>query len=99
MITSEEIKVNLDEKLCYINNKPIKLTKTEFNILVFFLLNPNKVYTRKELADNIWTTDVSDRAVDVNITRLRKKLGDSGKRIYTRNGFGYGFKENETRTD
>lgn len=86
------ITIDNDKKLAYIKGRPINLTKLEFNILYFFMSNPEeKVFSREDLIDNIWTTTVSNRTVDVNITRLRKKLGKYGKFIQTRKGFGYFF--------
>ena len=86
--------VNLDEKICVLNDIEIKLTKTEFNLLVFLLSNKNKIYSRGELMQKVWSEGaVTGRAVDTTISRLRKKLGDIGKHIVTRLQFGYGFKE------
>lgn len=91
MIEHNSLRINEEEKLCYIDDEPIKLTKTEYNTIIFLMSNPNKVFSREELIENIWTTKVSNRAVDTTITRLRGKLKDYGKNIYTRLGFGYGF--------
>lgn len=88
-----ELVVDQDNKLCSIKGNPIKLTKTEYNLVVFFLSNKNKIFTREELIEKGWSEPVNNRAVDVAITRLRKKLGDYGKHIVTRLGFGYGFNE------
>lgn len=86
------IKINEEEKLCYIDDKPIELTKSEYNTILFLINNPNKTFSRQELIENIWNKPTSERAVDVTITRLRKKLGEYGKSIYTRTGWGYGYK-------
>ena len=87
------ITINEEEKLCYIDDKPINLTKNEYNTILFLMNNPNKTFSRQELIENIWKDNsISERAVDVTITRLRKKLGDDGKQIYTRTGWGYGYK-------
>ncbi len=73
----------------------VTLTRTEFDILLFFLTHRNRIYSREELIKNVWGDDVvvTGRTIDTNITRLRKKLGDYDKYIVTRQGFGYGFKE------
>lgn len=94
-IQFQKLIVNLDEKTCILDDTEIKLTKTEFNLLVFLLSNRNKIYSRKELMQYVWDPDVTvtGRAVDTTISRLRKKLGDVGRHIITRLGFGYGFKE------
>ncbi|MGM9803937.1 MAG: response regulator transcription factor [Muribaculaceae bacterium] len=82
-------------KQCLINDEPIRLTKTEFELLVFFLSNPNCIYTRKEIISNIWgrKDEVTERAIDTNITRLRKKIGEYGNYLTTRLGYGYGFQK------
>lgn len=91
------ITINDEEKLCYIDDEPIELTKNEYNTILFLINNPNKTFSRQDLIDNIWKGSVSERAVDVTITRLRKKLGEYGKNIYTRTGWGYGYKTMENR--
>lgn len=84
--------VDLDKKECYLEGAEVNLTKTEYNLLVFFLKNRDKIYSRKEIMQNVWETKVSLRAVDTTISRLRKKLESVGKHIVTKLGFGYGFK-------
>ena len=71
------------------------LTKKQLDIVTFSLTHRNRIYSREELIANIWGTDVvvTDRAIDTNMARLRKKLGDYGAHIVTRLGFGYGFQE------
>ena len=93
MVIFKELKINDDEKLCYIKNKAIKLTKSEYNVLNFLLNNCNKIFSREELIEKAWPEPVSIRAVDTAMSRLRKKLGEYGKHIITRLGFGYGFKK------
>ena len=70
-------------------------TKTEFEILLFFLTHRNRIYSREEIIREVWPDDVvvSNRTIDTNITRLRKKIDPYGNYIITRLGFGYGFKE------
>lgn len=94
-IQFKTLTINLDEKICFLDNIEIKLTKTEFNLLAFLLSNRNKIYSRKELMQYVWDPGitVTGRAVDTTISRLRKKLKELGKHIITRLGFGYGFKE------
>ena len=92
-IEFETLIIDLDKKECYLDNKEISLTKTEYNLLVFLLNNRNKVYTRREIMQNVWDTEVSLRAVDTTVSRLRKKIGQVGKYIVTKLGFGYGFNE------
>ena len=73
----------------------LALTKLELELLLLFLRKPNKVFAREELLKRCWPSDtyVLDRTVDVNITRLRKKIGRYGKQIKTRFGYGYTFKK------
>ena len=71
----------------------LPLTKKEFEILSLLLSHPGQVFSREEILSKIWTDEVYvlDRTIDVNITRLRKKIGEYGKRIVTRLGYGYCF--------
>ena len=70
----------------------VKMTKTEFELLAFLMTNPGKIYSRDEIIHRVWdNVIVLDRTIDVNITRLRSKIGQYGKFIITRLGFGYGF--------
>lgn len=92
-LTFAGLVINTDEKLCYVDGVALKLTKSEYNVLNFLLNNRNKILSREELIEAAWTEPVTVRAVDTAMSRLRKKLGDYGKHIITRLGFGYGFKE------
>lgn len=71
----------------------LNLTRTEYLILAMFLRNRNSFFERGEIRHEAWEDEsgVSDRAVDTNISRLRKKLCDYGRHIINRHGFGYGF--------
>ena len=93
MITFKNLTVDTDRKTCYIEDEEILLTKTEYNLLLFFVSNKNKILTRKELAKSVWDVPVSDRAVDTTVSRLRKKLKGLGRNLTTRIGFGYGLLE------
>ena len=89
------LRIDRNDKECYIDNQPVTLTRTEFDILLFFLTHRNRIHSREEIMRHVWGGDVvvSGRTIDTNITRLRKKLGEYEKYIITRQGFGYGFKE------
>jgi len=78
-----------------VKNKPVELTFTEFNILYTLAKRPGMVFTRYQIVDAIRGSDylVTDRAIDVQIVSLRKKLGTSGKYIETVRGIGYKFKD------
>lgn len=93
VINYQGLELNLDKKTVSIDGEDIPFTKTEFEILHLLLDERGRVFSRQELIDRIWPKDVFvlDRTVDVNITRLRKKIGRFSKCIVTRLGFGYYF--------
>lgn len=94
-VTFKGLRIDRNDKEVYIDNELVALTRTEYDILLFFLTHRNRIYSREELIKNVWGDDVvvTGRTIDTHITRLRKKLGDYDKYIVTRQGFGYGFKE------
>lgn len=93
VISYQGLELNLDKKTVSIDGEDIPFTKTEFEILHLLLDEKGRVFSRQELIDRIWPKDVLvlDRTVDVNITRLCKKIGRFSKCIVTRLGFGYYF--------
>ena len=93
LITYQGIVMNLDKKTVTIDGEEIAFTKTEFELLHLMLDERGRVFSRQELIDRVWPKDVLvlDRTVDVNITRLRKKIGRFAKCFVTRLGFGYYF--------
>lgn len=80
-------------KACFVDGTEVKLPRKEFEILLKLLSHPGQVFTREQILEDIWPDEVVvlDRVVDVNITRIRQKLGKYGKYIITRSGYGYGF--------
>lgn len=94
-ISYKGIMIDLDAKTVTLDGQELVCTKLEFELLSFFLQNPDKVFSREDLLKCCWPHDVMvlDRTVDVNITRLRKKLGRYGKQIKTRVGYGYCFEK------
>ena len=76
-----------------LDGNEVAFTKKEFEILELFLENKNRVFTREEMLSRVWSDEVVvlDRTIDVNITRLRKKIGEYGRNIVTRLGYGYCF--------
>lgn len=96
-ITFRDLRIDRNDKVCLLNGERLQLTRTEFDILLFFLTHQNRIYSREEIIQNVWGDDVvvTERTIDTNITRLRKKLGSYDKYIVTRQGFGYGFKEKD----
>ncbi len=89
----ESLVVDTERKAATVAGRPVSLTKTEYDILCLLLDEQRRVLSRQQIIDRVWPKDVIvlDRTVDVNITRLRKKLGIYGKNIKTRQGFGYCF--------
>ncbi|HIS10190.1 MAG TPA: response regulator transcription factor [Candidatus Avibacteroides excrementipullorum] len=88
--------IDIVKKQVFIDNELVQLTKKEFELLALFVSNQGKVFSRDEILEKIWKNEsyVLDRTVDVNITRLRKKIGEYGKYIITRMGYGYYFDAN-----
>lgn len=80
---------------CTVDGKEVKMPKKEFEILLKLLSSKGRVYSRAELLKEIWPDEVVvlDRVVDVNVTRIRQKIGEYGKNIVTRSGYGYAFLE------
>jgi len=87
--------IRITKKKVLLNGKELAFTKKEFEILKLFLENRNRVFSREEILSRVWSDEVIvlDRTIDVNITRLRKKIGDYGRNIVTRLGYGYCFEE------
>ena len=91
--TYQGLCLNWDAKSVSIDGQPVALTKLEFEMLSLLLRNAGRAFSREEMLERCWPKDaiVLDRTVDVNINRLRKKMGPYGKCIRTRVGFGYTF--------
>ncbi|MDR2927135.1 MAG: response regulator transcription factor [Cytophagaceae bacterium] len=85
--------INLETKELTVKGEQILLTKTEFEILALVADNPERIFSRNDIIDRIWkeTPYITERTVDVHITRLRKKLGDYAAVITNRSGYGYRF--------
>jgi two-component system alkaline phosphatase synthesis response regulator PhoP len=88
-----QIELDTVRKRLIINDEKIELTKKEFEILKLLLENQGKVFSREDILLRIWGGDVivTDRTVDVNITRLRTKLGKFGQNLKNKTGYGYFF--------
>ena len=94
LLSYNGLSLNLDKKEATVDGNPVSLTRTEFELLHLLLLNRGKVLSRQELMDTVWAgVVVTDRTVNVNITRLRKKLGPYAQNIASRTGYGYVFEE------
>ncbi|HMR46569.1 MAG TPA: response regulator transcription factor [Bacteroidia bacterium] len=89
----KDLEINTKNKEAFIKGKLINLTKTEFEILQKLAKNPNRIFSRQEIIEGVWGNNVfvTERTVDVHITRLRKKLEEYGNVISNRLGYGYKF--------
>ena len=94
-ICYEGITLDLNAKRATLYGEHLSLTKLEYEILSLLLQHPGKVFSREDLLKYCWPQDVLvlDRTVDVNITRLRKKIGRYGQQVKTRVGYGYYFEK------
>ena len=89
----QSLVIDITKKKVSIDGEEVPRTKKEFEILFLLLQNKGRVFSREDILSRIWSDEVYvlDRTIDVNITRLRKKIGTYGKRIVTRLGYGYCF--------
>ena len=94
IIRHEGLVLNLDNKECHVDGKAVAFTRIEFEILVLLLSNPNQVFSRDAILQRVWPSDtiVLDRTVDVNIARIRKKIGPYSSRLQAKFGYGYLFR-------
>ena len=92
-IAFEDLIISTTNKKILLDKTEIASTKKEYEILKLLLENRNRVFSRQEILSSIWSADdgILNRTIDVNITRLRKKIGRYGKNIVTRLGYGYCF--------
>ena len=91
----EGLRLDLEFKRCTIDGEEIKLARKEFELLVYLVSHRGKILSREQILSHVWSDEVVvlDRTIDVNITRLRSKIGAYGSYIVTRSGFGYGFRD------
>jgi len=87
------LQLDTARKRLLINDEKIELTRKEYEILRLLLENQSKVFSREDILTMVWGNEVivTDRTVDVNITRLRSKLGNHGQYIRNKSGYGYYF--------
>ena len=88
-----DLVIDIPKKKVTISGEEISLTKKEFEILLLLLQNQGRVFSREDILAKVWHDEVNvlDHTIDVNITLLRKKIGNYGKYIVTRLGYGYCF--------
>ena len=94
-LSYETLEMQPNNKKVLVDNNEVAFTRKEYEILKLFLENKNRLFTRDEILVRIWSNEVIvlDRTIDVNITRLRKKIGRYEKNIVTRLGYGYCFED------
>lgn len=92
---STGIFIDDEKKVVTVDGAAVALTRIEYEIFKLLFTNKGKVFPREDILSKVWPDDVivTDRTVDVNITRLRKKIGEYGNRIVSRHGFGYLYEE------
>ena len=91
----EGLFMDITSKRCTLDGEELKLTKKEFEILFLLLSHKGTIFSREEILSRVWSDEVIvlDRTIDVNITRLRRKISPYSEHIVTRQGYGYGFEE------
>ena len=91
----EGLRLDLEFKRCMVDGTEVKLAKKEFELLAYLIKHRGKICSREQILSRVWSDEVVvlDRTIDVNITRLRSKIGVYGSYIVTRSGFGYGFRD------
>ena len=93
MLAYEGLEIDMERMTATADGEPLQLTKTELEILRLLLSNRGQVFSRQDILDRVWPKDVivTERTIDVNMARLRKKLGRYGNHIISRQGYGYLF--------
>lgn len=94
----DHLKIDLSAKTLYKNDEPISLTKTEYNLMEFFMLNKEICVTRERVIEELWGFDYEGdgKIIDVYVNSLRKKIDDATcKYIHTVRGFGYMLSKKE----
>lgn len=99
-LSYKTLTLDMNGKKAIVDGNDAELTKTEFEILRILVSDIGHVFTRDEILGKVWPDDVVvlGRTVDVNITRLRKKLGKYGNNISTRHGYGYCFEDKQLQS-
>lgn len=95
VLSSQGIELDPGRHECRIGGEPAELSATEFSLLEFLMSNPGRVFSRSRLIDAVRGPDypVTDRAVDVQVLGLRRKMGASGDLVETVRGVGYRFRD------
>ena len=87
--------LDLEFKRCTVDGEEVRLARKEFELLAYLIKHRGKICSREQILNSVWSDEVVvlDRTIDVNITRVRSKIGAYGSYIVTRSGFGYGFRD------
>ena len=95
LLEYEQLKLNLSKMQVKVEGETVPFTKKEFEIMKLFLENKNRIFSREDLLKLIWSEEafVLGRTIDVNITRIRQKIGNYSNHIVTKIGKGYCFEE------
>ena len=95
ILEGEGLKLDLEFKRCTVDGVEVKLARKEFELLAYLISHRGKILSREQILSKVWSDEVVvlDRTIDVNITRVRSKIGSYGSHIVTRSGFGYGFRD------
>ncbi len=90
---NDSVKINLENRIVIKNGQEIKLKPKEYDLLVFFLRNKNRVFTREEILDKVWGIDYCGeiRTVDIHVRRLRAKLDLDNGQFFIETVFGVGY--------
>ena len=91
----EGLHLDLEFKRCLVDGTEVKLTRKEFELLAYLISHRGRVCSREQILSRVWSDEVVvlDRTIDVNITRVRQKIGPYGAYIVTKSGYGYGFRD------
>jgi two-component system phosphate regulon response regulator PhoB len=95
VLKAEGLRLDLEFKRCTVDGEEVKLTRKEYELLAYLIAHRGQICSREQILSRVWSDEVVvlDRTIDVNITRLRSKIGPYGSYIVTRSGFGYGFRD------
>ncbi|MBR5467478.1 MAG: response regulator transcription factor [Bacteroidaceae bacterium] len=90
----EGLHLDMEFKRCTVDGTEVKLTRKEFELLAYLISHRGRVCSREQILSRVWSDEVVvlDRTIDVNITRVRQKIGPYGAYIVTKSGYGYGFR-------
>lgn len=91
----EGLHLDMEFKRCTVDGTEVKLTRKEFELLAYLISHRGRVCSREQILSRVWSDEVVvlDRTIDVNITRVRQKIGPYGAYIVTKSGYGYGFRD------